>query len=299
MGGNPPFRRFSRLTKSALGGFRMSSLDLGYVLDFLSDLTVNNDRVWFAKHKATYEKARLIFEGFVDELIHRLSAFEDDLTGLTAKDCVMRIYRDIRFSRDKTPYKTWMAALIASGGRKSGRCGYGLLLGPSHTMAAGGFWAPKPEQLAMFRRAVDRNPQTILAIVEAQEFLEIFGALEGEKLAKAPQGYAKDHLAIEILKLKQVYVARSFSHQAVCADDFARDYLLDKLVPSYYNINMKRTCYFLTFPLSSIFASCSSTCFRSASATLGWETCAMISSAVISLKFLIGFFFFIERSYGR
>ncbi len=78
-------------------------------------------------------------------------------------------------------------------------------------MAAGGLWEPKSEQLAMFRRAVDHDPRAILAIVEAQEFLEAFGALKGEKLAKAPQGYAKDHLAIEILKLRQVYVARSFS----------------------------------------------------------------------------------------
>jgi uncharacterized protein (TIGR02453 family) len=204
----------------------MSAFDLRYVLNFLSDLAVNNDRAWFAKHKATYEKARSIFEEFVDELIHRLSALEDDLTGLAAKDCVMRIYRDIRFSRDKTPYTTWMAALIASGGKKSGRFGYGLRIGPNDTMAAGGLWEPKPEQLAMFRRAVDHDPQTILAIVEAQEFLETFGDLKGEKLSKAPQGYAKDHCAIEILKLKQVYVARSFSDQAVCADDFA-DRLID------------------------------------------------------------------------
>ncbi len=204
----------------------MSSFDLGYVLDFLSGLAVNNDRAWFAKHKAVYEKARSIFEGFVDELIHRLSASEDDLTGLTAKDCVMRIYRDIRFSRDKTPYNRWMAALIASGGKKSGRSGYGLRIDPGDTMAAGGLWEPKSGQLAVFRRAVDRDPQTILAIVEDQEFSQTFGALKGEKLAKAPQGYAKDHPAIEILKLKQVYVARSFSDQAVCADDFA-DRLID------------------------------------------------------------------------
>ncbi len=101
----------------------MPSFNLGYVLDFLSDLATNNDRAWFAKHKATHERGRSIFEGFIDDLIHRLSTFDDDLTGLTAKDCVMRIYRDIRFSRDKTPYKTWMAALIASGGKRSGRFG--------------------------------------------------------------------------------------------------------------------------------------------------------------------------------
>ena len=203
----------------------MSSFDLRYVLDFLSDLGVNNDRAWFAEHKAAYEKARTVFEGFVDELILRLSALDDDLAGLAAKDCVMRIYRDIRFSRDKTPYRTWMAALIASGGKKSGRFGYGLRLSPSDDH--GGRWLePKSKQLAMFRRAVDRAPQTILAIIEARGFLETFGALKGEKLAKAPQGYEKDHPAIEILKLKQVYVARSFSDQAVSAADFA-DRLID------------------------------------------------------------------------
>ena len=188
----------------------MSSFDLRYVLDFLSDLALNNERTWFNKQKGAFEKARLIFEGFVDELIRRLSASEDDLTGLTAKDCVMRIYRDLRFSRDKTPYKTWMAALIAAGGKKSGRFGYGLRLGPGDTMAAGGLWDPKPEQLAKFRHAVDRDPRPILTLVEAPEFLRMFGGLKGEKLRKRPQGMQRTILPLEILKLKQVYVARSF-----------------------------------------------------------------------------------------
>ena len=198
----------------------MSSFDLGYTLDFLSDLTFHNERAWFAQHKATYEKARLIFEGLVEELIDRLSSFEDELAGLTAKDCVMRIYRDVRFSRDKTPYNPWMAALIAPGGKKSGRFGHGLRMAPGDTMAAGGLWQPKPEQLAAFRHAVDADPQAILSVIDAPEFSRTFGELKGEKLARPPQGYPKDHVAIELLKLKQVYVARSFPDEAVTADDF-------------------------------------------------------------------------------
>ena len=81
----------------------MSSFDLGYMLDFLSDLALHNERAWFAQHKAVYEKARLIFESLVEELIDRLSSLDHELAGLFAKDCVMRIYRDVRFSRDKTP----------------------------------------------------------------------------------------------------------------------------------------------------------------------------------------------------
>jgi uncharacterized protein (TIGR02453 family) len=176
-------------------------------------------KITFEEHKAIFEKAKLTLEKLVEELIRRLSAF-DDLSGLTAKDCVMRIYRDIRFSRDKTPYKTWMAALIAAGGRKSGRYGYGLHLRPNDTMAAGGLWDPGPEELAMFRRAVDRDARAFSDLIEAPEFVRTFGGLKGEKLKGAPRGYAKDHPAVELLKLKQVYVARSFPDQAVVAGDF-------------------------------------------------------------------------------
>jgi len=206
----------------------LSSFDLRVVLDFLSDLALNNDRPWFAEHKADYEEARLIFEGFVDEVIRRLSAFQDGIAGLKAKECIMRIYRDLRFSKDKTPYNTWMTSVIAPGGRKSGRFGYGLRLTPEDTMAGGGLWEAKSEQMAAFRRAVERDPQAIFALTRSPEFLRTFGGLKGEKLTKAPQGYASDHPAIEILKLKQVHVVRSFSDEAVCAPDFA-----DSLVETF------------------------------------------------------------------
>ena len=198
----------------------MSSFDLTVVLDFLSDLALNNERAWFAEHKTDYEKARLVFEGFVDEVILRLSAFQDGLAGLQAKECIMRIYRDMRFSRDKTPYNTWMTSVIAPGGRKSGRFGYGLRLTPGGTMAGGGLWEAKSEQVTAFRRAVDRDPKAILALTRSSQFLRTFGSLQGEKLSKAPQGYASNHPAIEILKLKQVHAVRAFPDEAVCAPDF-------------------------------------------------------------------------------
>ncbi len=205
----------------------MSLYDLRAVLDFLSNLSLNNDRTWFEEHKAVFEKARLTFEKLVDELIRRLSAFEDT-TGLTAKDCVMRIYRDIRFSKDKTPYKTWMAALIAAGGRRSGRCGYGLHLSPGATMAGGGLWEPRPEQLALFRQAIDRDVRAFSDLIGAPEFVRTFGGLKGEKLKGAPKGYAKDHPAVELLRLKEVYVVRSFPDRAVIGDDF-----VDQLVGTF------------------------------------------------------------------
>jgi uncharacterized protein (TIGR02453 family) len=201
--------------------------DLKSVLAFLSALALNNKRVWFEEHKATYEGVRAIFEEFVDELIRRLTPFED-LAGLSARDCVMRIYRDVRFSKDKTPYNTSMTAMIAAGGRKSGRAGFGLRLSPGDSGAAGGFWEPSSEQLARFRRAIDQDTQTVLDIIQAPEFVRTFGGLKGEKLKTVPQGFAKDHHAVELLKFKQIFVVCSFSDKTVCAGDF-----LDRLVDTF------------------------------------------------------------------
>jgi uncharacterized protein (TIGR02453 family) len=205
----------------------MPRYDLKGALGFLSELALNNNRPWFEEHKADFERAKVAFESLVDEMIGRLSAF-DDLPGVTARDCTLRIYRDIRFSRDKTPYKTAFAAHMAAGGRKSGRYGYGLRFEPNGTIAAGGMWEPNPEQLGRFRAAVDRNPKGLLRIIEAPKFKRAFGGLRGEKLKGPPQGFAKEHPAIEILKLKQVYAAHSFPDEAVMADDFT-----DRLFDTY------------------------------------------------------------------
>jgi uncharacterized protein (TIGR02453 family) len=206
----------------------MAAHDLKLVLNFLSDLESHNNRSWFEEHKNAYEKARTAFEQFVEALIGRLSPYED-LAGVTAKGSMMRIYRDIRFSKDKTPYNAWMAAMIASGGRKSQRAGFGVRLAPRESGAGGGFWDPTPEQLDEFRRTVDRDgPRALSDIVDRPEFIRMFGGLQGEKLKTVPKNYAKDHPAGEFLKLRQVYVTRSFSDQRVLKEDF-----LDELVATF------------------------------------------------------------------
>jgi uncharacterized protein (TIGR02453 family) len=205
----------------------MASYDLEPVLDFLFSLSANNNRPWFEEHKGVYEKARATFEALVAELIRRLSPYQD-LSGVTAKGSIMRIYRDIRFSKDKTPYNPWMAAHIAPGGRKSGLLGFGLRLAPGDSGAAGGLWDPSPEQLARFRHAVDTDSKDLSGLIRAPDFIEKFGSLQGEKLKTTPKGYDKDRPAAEILKLKQVYVIRSFPEEAVLAADF-----VDQLVATF------------------------------------------------------------------
>jgi uncharacterized protein (TIGR02453 family) len=139
--------------------------DLKPVLTFLSNLQKNNNRPWFEKNRAAYEQAKGVFEHFVDEVIFGLGAI-DDMRGVTAKDCVMRIYRDIRFSKDKTPYKLNMAASIGPGGKKAYRFQYYLHLEPHNaSMLAGGLHEPESAQINKVRTDLSRDAREFKAIV--------------------------------------------------------------------------------------------------------------------------------------
>lgn len=194
--------------------------DLKAVLTFLSGLRENNNKPWFEAHRSQYESARAEFEGFVDGIIQRLGAFED-MQGVSARDCVMRIYRDIRFSKDKSPYKTAMSASIGPGGRKAYRFQYYVHLEPQgHSMLAGGLHEPESSQLNAFRRAIDKDPRPFKRLVAQKDFKEYFGEIGGEKLKTAPQGFDRDHPEIELLRMKEVVAARLFSDREVTSADF-------------------------------------------------------------------------------
>jgi len=197
-----------------------TSTDLKPVLDFLAELQEHNNRPWFEQNRAAYEQAKAHFEAFVDRLIAEFNAFED-LSGVTARDCTMRIYRDIRFSKDKSPYRTNMSAEITPGGRKSGRLGYYIHVTPhDETFVGGGLYMPVPQQLASFRSAIDRDGSRFKAIVNAKDFKRQFGTLSGEKLKTAPQGYARDHPEIELLRLKQILAGRQWPDATVLSSRF-------------------------------------------------------------------------------
>ena len=198
-----------------------TTYDLGLVLDFLDGLSRNNQKAWFEEHRPAYEAARDVFYRFVDGLIDEFRA-SDRLEGLSAKDCVPRIYRDIRFSKDKSPYKTNMGALIAPGGWRSTHLGYYVSLAPrAQSMVAGGLHQPAPEQLNRFRQAIDQKADAFKKLTRAKAFVETFGVIEGERLKTAPQGYDRAHPEIALLQLKQVTVVHHFSDQDVLARDFS------------------------------------------------------------------------------
>ncbi len=198
------------------------TIDLKPVFEFLGELRENNNKAWFEQNRAAYEQARDCFENFVGLLISGIDGFEN-LEGVSAKDCIFRINRDIRFSKDRTPYKVNMGANIAPGGRKSGRLGYYIHVQPGdQSLLAGGLYMPTSAELAKFRMAVDRNPAPLKEIIAARTFRRYFGALEGERLATAPQGYARDHADIDLLRLKQVTVIHHLQDKQVLAPDLAQ-----------------------------------------------------------------------------
>ncbi len=199
-----------------------SAPDLKPVLTFLAGLKAHNNKPWFEAHRGAYEKAKAEFEALVDQLILGMRAF-DDMGALTAKDCVMRIYRDIRFSPIKSPYKYSMSADIVPGGRRSSRQGYYIHLEPhDESILAGGLYMPETAQLTKFRRAIDAHPRQFRLVINEPEFKRYFGAIEGEKLKTAPQGYDRSHPEIELLRLKQVTAVHRLTDKAVLASGFPK-----------------------------------------------------------------------------
>jgi uncharacterized protein (TIGR02453 family) len=197
-----------------------STFNFHPIFNFLGELSHHNSRDWFEMNRQAYELARDTFAGFIDYLVDELRA-SDNLQGLSAKDCVLRIYRDIRFSKDKSPYNTHFSAIIAPGGKKSILQGYYVSIGPQgRSLIAGGLHMPTPEQLSLFRQAVARDAAAFKVITNRKVFVEQFGKIEGERLKTAPKGYDRAHPEIELLKLKDVTALHYFPDREVLADDF-------------------------------------------------------------------------------
>jgi uncharacterized protein (TIGR02453 family) len=197
-----------------------TSLNLKPILSFLGGLGTHNNKAWFDQNRPAYEDARETFGQFIDHLIDEFRD-SDHLQGLTSKDCIFRINRDVRFSKDKSPYKTNFGALIGPGGRKAMQQGYYISIEPQgRSMVAGGLYMPTPEQLTRFRQAIDRDAAQLKKITRAKPFVDHFGAIEGERLKTAPQGYDRAHPDIELLRLKQVTVLHHFADKEIVAQEF-------------------------------------------------------------------------------
>ncbi|HON51782.1 MAG TPA: DUF2461 domain-containing protein [Bacteroidales bacterium] len=196
------------------------------ILDFLKLLCVNNNREWFHANKALYDARKLQFEAIVEKSISDISQFDSAVKGLTAKDCIYRIHRDIRFSADKTPYKNHIAAYIAPGGKKSYAGGYYLHIEPENSMIAGGIYMPPPDVLFTLRTHVHNNCDEFLRIVTNESFVQTFGSVQGETLQSMPRGFSKDSPCAAYIKHKSLLLSVAVSDEQIESPDFY-DYFLD------------------------------------------------------------------------
>jgi uncharacterized protein (TIGR02453 family) len=183
--------------------------------DFLQDLKQNNNREWFHTNKKRYDVVKANFEETIKELIGSIGEFEN-MTNVEVKHCNYRIARDVRFSTNKDPYKTWLSASFSAGGRKSGRMDYYLHIQDGESFLGGGMWAPTPEHLAKLRQEIDYNAQELKSIIYDSNFVKMFGEAEGE----AVKGYSKDNPEIELLRKKQMFYWHKFTEEEVCSSDF-------------------------------------------------------------------------------
>lgn len=177
-------------------------MNIPVIFQFLNGVTAHNDREWFNAHKELYEAARGEFDKVLSTVIARISLFDDGIRGIQPKECTYRIYRDIRFSYDKSPYKTHLGGYINARGKKSDHCGYYIHIEPGNSMLAGGSYALPPKILKAVRQAVYDNMDEYRAIVEDPAFKRYFTVGE-EFLKTAPKGFPKDYEYIEYLKCKQ------------------------------------------------------------------------------------------------
>lgn len=174
---------------------------------FLKQLKKNNNKEWFDAHRKDYEAARIDFANFIQLVIDDLQRTDTTITGLTAKDCLFRINRDIRFSNDKTPYKTNFGASIKRGGKKSPYAGYYFHFSPGESFAGGGIWMPDNSTLKKLRQEIDYNEEDFTLIIENKSFKKIYGDLyQGAEvsLSTVPKGYEKSNPAIRYIKLKSL-----------------------------------------------------------------------------------------------
>lgn len=189
---------------------------------FLQRLRKNNNREWFEKHKEEYEAlVKLPMQSLIYGLQPYFSEFAPEFE-VNPQRSLFRIYRDVRFSRDKSPYKTHVAAHFVLRGKPKGTSGLGYYVHvePGECYIGGGLYIPDSEQLKKIRRAIDSRQKDFRAIVEDEEFCELFLPLEGEQLQRVPRGYSEDHPLANWLKFKQFYIGITTTHKEALTADF-------------------------------------------------------------------------------
>lgn len=189
------------------------------IFSFLEELEKNNNREWFQSNKHLYENAKKEFEGFINQLISEIAKFDKDIKNLTAKDCLFRIYNDIRFAKNKPPYKTNFGGYIAKGGKNLGNAGYYLHLENNNCFAGGGIYMPQSDKLKLIRQEIYYNFKEFSGLLAAKNFKKYFDGLDDLKASRVPKDFPKDCESAEMLKYKSYTMITALSQKQLQSAD--------------------------------------------------------------------------------
>tara|TARA_B110000046_G_scaffold78688_2_gene86809 strand:+ start:238 stop:921 length:684 start_codon:yes stop_codon:yes gene_type:complete len=189
-----------------------------YTFDFLHDLTSNNNRDWFTENKLRYEKSHKEMYTFADSIMDELNKF-DSISTASGKKSLYRIYRDVRFSKNKDSYKTNRSGSFAREGANR-RGGYFFSVSPGESIIGGGFYQPNTDDLNLIRKQIELDAKPLRQVLGNQKFKKYYHQLLGEQLKTAPRGFDKEDPNIDLLRYKSFYVVHKFTDQEVLADDF-------------------------------------------------------------------------------
>lgn len=214
-------------------------VDLQVCLKFLIDLSLNNDKLWFNSNKSYYLQAYNEFEKLIDLLIPEIKRFDNSLNVSSAKQCLFRIYRDVRFSHDKNPYKTNFGAYIVKDGKKSPYAGYYIHMEPDNSFIGGGIYMPQPVVLKKIRENILKNTEGFKEIISEPVFKNHFGELMDHKLKSAPRGFDKNHPELDLILYKSYAVAHIMPdkvwHEAGLIDKITEVFKIQYKLNSFLN----------------------------------------------------------------
>ena len=193
------------------------------VLQFLNELSKNNNREWFNDNKKWYEESRDKVNFLTDVLINEIGRFDSEVKGLSPRECVFRIFRDVRFSKDKRPYKTNFGSFICKGGRKSMNPGYYFHIEPGNSFIGGGIYMPPSEQLKAIRNYMAGHADNFLEITNDPVFKSNFPEMYDDQLKTAPKGFPKDHEHITLLKYKSFIFSKAMKDSVVKSDKYVEE----------------------------------------------------------------------------
>jgi len=203
------------------------------IINFLKELSENNTKDWFDENREHYTDLRNYFIELTSIFIAGVSSFDASVSFLNPKKSIFRINRDIRFSKDKTPYKTNFGAFIVPGGKKSGNAGYYFHLEPENSFVAGGVYRPQSPILSKIRWSIYENISSFSEILNDHKFINHFGEIKGDKLKNPPRGFDKSFAHIDLLKFKDFTVIENLTNEDLLTNNF-----VDEVVAKFQNMYM-------------------------------------------------------------